>query len=98
MTFTAERIAELRALIAKTTPLPWRSYPRTNKRITGVSGPDCKIYWEAFDPVCLKETHETQKRNAQFIAVARKALPEALDEIERQQADLAHAAGCSHTV
>ncbi len=50
--------------------------------MTGVHAEDHQIYHASFDPVCIKETHEMQKRNADFIANCRTDLPLALDHID----------------
>ena len=70
---TADEIAKLRELCANATPGPWGCGFSNRGRIMSSNEEICSV-WSS------EETHDA---NAAFIAAARKALPAALDEIER---------------
>jgi antitoxin component HigA of HigAB toxin-antitoxin module len=84
-------VAELEALEAKASPRPWRSY----KRRWGSAGVEYKdpsrlaarhwvrVYREAYDPVCLKLTHNRQFADSRLIAAMRNRLPELLALVRR---------------
>jgi hypothetical protein len=84
---TPERIAELWALCDAATPGPW-----TFECLDAGSDEDDASggCWQVPEPLVTasSEGDYLNGRNAWFIAAARTALPEALDEIERLRADL----------
>lgn len=89
---TPARLAHLRALCDAATPGPWAVYDRTPEDIErpGIDG----VYAEPQGKYSgrIVETdfgcYPPYKRDAAFIAAARTALPEALDEIERLAAQV----------
>jgi hypothetical protein len=80
---TPERIAELRALAAAATPGPWTYQERESNGLRTtrwVRGNNSE--WVADLPGAI-HLQRDKEQDAAFIAAARTALPEALDEIER---------------
>jgi hypothetical protein len=78
---TEERIKELRALAEVATPGPWHAVP--NKHVVHAAQ-DGRV-WAERAVVISKHHHSRTQEPADlaFIAAARAALPEALDEIEK---------------
>lgn len=77
------RIAELRRICSEATPGPWDQF-----FIGSVAGKSVRIYHEPKDAACIDIAHIPigwfgDGSNPEFIAAARTALPELLDEIER---------------
>jgi len=92
---TPERIAELRRLCGAATPGPWKCWgvwgPVKGTDFMAVSriGPEAPE-WAGIvaDPLYPPNADFYAKReDAEFVAIARTALPEALDEIERLRAE-----------
>ena len=71
-------IKKLRELCEKATPGPWLEEPRQNEAT------DFAYVW-AVHRCVLEDDGCLVEEDADFIAAARTALPEALDEIERLQ-------------
>jgi len=87
-TLTPERIAELRALLAKATPGPWRLYanklrPQFGIRIVEIQGPrePAVVKWGGFDE--SERSYAGHKSNASLIVAAINSLPDLLDAAER---------------
>ena len=92
---TDERINELRALCDAASPGPWRAYSCDDLPRSA-----CAIRSAEFDAQrdgdgdVVRDTnrdechHMMTRADAELIAAARTALPEALDEIERLRADV----------
>ncbi len=73
------------AMCEAATSEPWKALLKS-RGMTGVHAADCVIYHASFDPGCLPETHEQQKADATFIALARPAMPEYIREVQRLRA------------
>lgn len=86
MTFTPERLAELRALAEKATPGPW-TIPSGGNAFLPIP-----IRAKA-GPISVQPATAHSLPDAAFIATAREALPHALDEIERLSEDLHYTRG-----
>lgn len=84
----AKTIEELRGLLAKATPRPWRLYanklrPQFSLRIVEVQGPrePPVVKWCGFDE--SQRSYNGHKANAALIVAMRNALPDLLDAAER---------------
>ena len=80
------RLREIEEWEKAATPGPWTPLLKS-KGLTGVHATDCKIYHAEFDPGCLKDTHDRQKRDAEFIAHARGDIPFLVEQVRRLQAE-----------
>jgi len=88
--FTPARIAELRALGAKATKLPYRQHLVDDTTIIAVDGTEiaCTFPQGGIDDDVDFATDVEQKEcDAAFLAAAANTLPAALDEIERLRAE-----------
>lgn len=83
MKITPEKIAELRKLCEEATPEPWRTHDIFPKEFG---------YAQVFGPISPKKDFDRielgLQADASFIAAARTALPELLDEVERLRTDI----------
>ncbi len=77
---TPEQMAEWQRKTDAATEEPWEAL-LGSKGLTGVHGPGVKIYHTRLDPECLLETHERQKADAAFGAMARGAMPILLNRV-----------------
>jgi hypothetical protein len=88
--FTPARIAELRALGAKATKLPYRQHLVDDTTIIAVDGTEIACTFPQGgidDDVDFATDVEQKERDAAFLAAAANTLPAALDEIERLRAE-----------
>ena len=88
--FTPTRIAELRALGAKATKLPYRQHLVDDTTIIAVDGTEIACTFPQGgidDDVDFATDVEQKERDAAFLAAAANTLPAALDEIERLRAE-----------
>ena len=90
MTTTADFIREMRALCEKVTPEPWNIHAPfgggdgISIMVAGNPRPKEIAFLQlGFDA----HVDEEQRKNAIFITVARTALPEALDRLEKLEAE-----------
>lgn len=67
---------KLSALYARGTQGKLKSFPPNSRGMTGIRGPDCLIYSMTFDSECLKETHDRQRRDAEFFAISHNLWPQ----------------------
>lgn len=84
-----ERMKEIRERVEKATAGEWIAFlGKVGVSVYCVESPGCqvRIYDAAFDPGCIKETHERQRADAKFIAAARQDIPDLLAEVERLRA------------
>lgn len=89
-TFTPARIAELRALGAKATTLPYRQHLVDDTTIIAEDGTEIACTFPQGgidDDVDFATDVEQKERDAAFLAAAANTLPAALDEIERLRAE-----------
>jgi hypothetical protein len=88
---TSERLAELRSICAGATPGPWTFEPPIAPAgAVDIQGPPKGDGYEDAVAEWISEC-EDGGMNASFIATARVALPEALDEIDRLRDELINA-------
>ena len=88
--FTPTRIAELRALGAKATKLPYRQHLVDDTTIIAVDGTEIACTFPQGgidDDVDFATDVEQKERDAAFLAAAANTLPAALDENERLRAE-----------
>ena len=88
--FTPARIAELRALGAKATTLPYRQHLVDDTTIIAEDGTEIACTFPQGgidDDVDFATDVEQKERDAAFLAAAANTLPAALDEIERLRAE-----------
>lgn len=88
--FTPARIAELRALGAKATKLPYRQHLVDDTTIIAEDGTEIACTFPQGgidDDVDFATDVEQKERDAAFLAAAANTLPAALDEIERLRAE-----------
>ena len=95
--FTPARIAELRALGAKATTLPYRQHLVDDTTIIAEDGTEIACTFPQGgidDDVDFATDVEQKERDAAFLAAAANTLPAALDEIERLRAENENLAAC----
>ena len=84
-----KELDDLLELEKRATQGRWISFPKNSRGMTGVHGPDCKIYHAPFESETLKETHDRQRRDAELITSMRNCIRE-LVEVARAADEFAN--------